>query len=107
MQIKLVILTICAFLAATGFALPAPQMQPASNPVPGGEIAHSAFDANGAPEDINESVGAISLDDFTDMQDEESNPDTEETLLQRSPLFSLAYIARKRIRPRPTKPAAV
>ena len=93
MQIKLVNLTICASLAAIGFATPAP----------GVEIAHSAFDANGAPGDINEGAGAIYLDDFADMQDEGSIPETAETLLRRSFSFSLAYIACKRIRPRLVK----
>ncbi|CEI92037.1 hypothetical protein G6F70_004735 [Rhizopus microsporus] len=93
MQIKLVNLTICASLAAIGFATPAP----------GVEIAHSAFDVNGAPGDINGGAEAISLDDFADMQDEGSIPETAETLLRRSFSFSLAYIACKRIRPRLVK----
>ncbi|RCH91878.1 hypothetical protein CU097_011406 [Rhizopus azygosporus] len=107
MQIKLVILTICASLAAIGFATLVPQAQSPSNPASGDAIAHSAFDANGAPGNINEGVGAISLDDFADTQAEGSIPDTKEPLLQRSPLFLLAYIVPKRIRPRPAKPAAV
>ncbi|CAO3701499.1 hypothetical protein G6F70_002787 [Rhizopus microsporus] len=103
MQIKLVTLTICASLTAIDFATPAPQAQPPFNPAPGVEIAHSAFDANGAPGDINEGAGAIYLDDFADMQDEGSIPETAETLLRRSFSFSLAYIACKRIRPRLVK----
>ncbi|CEI89132.1 hypothetical protein RMCBS344292_03501 [Rhizopus microsporus] len=103
MQIKLVTLTICASLTAIDFATPAPQAQPPFNPAPGVEIAHSAFDANGAPGDINGDAEAISLNDFADMQDEGSIPETAETLLRRSFSFSLAYIACKRIRPRLVK----
>jgi hypothetical protein len=83
MQIKFVILTVCTYFAAIGFTTPAPQVQPPSDPAPGGEIAHSTFDANGAPGDINEAAGAISLNDFADMQAEGSIPDTEETLLRK------------------------
>ncbi|CEG83703.1 hypothetical protein RMATCC62417_17579 [Rhizopus microsporus] len=81
MQIKLVILTICASLVAIGFAAPAPQdgqslSDPSLSgdevalapPLSGDEVAPSAFDAGGpnppADEGIDEGVGSAFLDEF-------------------------------------------